>query len=194
MSVRIATFVFLFSCVGCNSPVAPPKAPVKPQQAPPAPIPFEVESVDGGFKIAFPSKPVRSASTTKNGKPSENYVLQTVANVLVIGFSYPPIPLPQELINEKVIAGGLDGAVENYVRESKGELVSKHILFRGDVQGKEFRSKIIGTQPGDRADVKGQVFWHDGRLIRMVAIGQNHWLESKEVDDFFASFSVLQPK
>jgi hypothetical protein len=194
MKRPFAAFVVVVSigpvCPGCKDAVTPPKKAPLPQPAPPAVV--DIESIDGGFKVAFPSQPVLKAEKSKTGKPIENYVLQTGANALMIGFSYPSFPLP--LVNDAMIDAGLDGAVANYVHASKGQILSKEVFVMGEVRGVKFESKIICAQPGDTADVKGRVFWVDGRLVRMLAIGQPNWLQSKEVDEFFKSFSVVQPK
>lgn len=192
---RLGSFAIIVVMAGCNPRVTPPKVPL-PQAppTPPTPTEFVVESVDGGFKVAFPAQPVRSANKGADGKPSENYVIQSPQKALVVGFSYPPIPIPSDQLTDKAISAGLHESIESYVRESKGSLVSKEAFFMGNIPGVNFESKIVGTQPGDTADVKGSVLWLEGRLIRMVAIGQPSWLRSKEVSDFFDSFSILPKK
>lgn len=184
--------------VGCGQtpPVQTPTPTNQDKKVTPSPshVGHEVISSEGGFKITFPEPPVRKADKSRDGKPTENYYYQNSEKALVIGFSYPPIPIPKEQLNELLISGGLEGAVESFVRETKGVITQKMAIRLGDFQGLEFQSKTTGATPRDSGVTKGRVYWVEGKLIRLVAIGQPAWMQTKEVDDFFQSFSLSNPK
>lgn len=181
--------------IGCSRTPEPeiPKPPVvvapKPSQVP---VGHEIVSTEGAFKIKFPLPPITKLEKNAEGKPIENYFYQTPDKALIVGFSYMRIPIPADQLNEKTIAGGLDGAAQSFVKGSKGVITKKTEIRLDGFQGLEFHSQTTGATPADSGVSKGRVYWVNGRLIRVLAIGQPTWIATKEVDDFFSSFSLLK--
>jgi hypothetical protein len=185
-AVRILVLFSAASLTGCDSkPAAIHHVPVEPKQK----QTFEISSKGGGFKIAFPGQPTKQDDSGTDDKSSESYFYKTSDFAYIVGYSYPKLPNVE--MNEKTIAGGLDGAAESFVRRSRGTFKSKKEIQLQGYHGLEFRAKLVSAT--DSGETMGRVYWVDGKLIRIVVIGPNEiWILSNEVRDFFDSFSLLK--
>src|SRR6266446_1854515 len=184
-SLFLPCLVSAVIALGCgrNPPPGPPTSPTNDtkmvQATPEQP---EVVSEAGNFKIKFPVPPLEKKNTSPEGKPIENYFYETPATALVMGFSYMPLPIAKAELNETVIAGGLQGAAEAYVRSINGKITQKKGIDLGGFQGLEFYATMIAPN-GESGDIKGRLYWVDGRLVRVLVVSPKPgWINSKEAN------------
>jgi hypothetical protein len=147
----------------------------------------EYVSEKGGFKVKAPGK---LQETPQSGweKPLTIEKLVVGEKTYAIGYvdDLAGSAEPGEKSNTRLLAaqnGALNKVKAKLIREK-----DKEIFLNNKYPGREF----IGELPEKMGRLRERIFLVDRRLFQILVIGEQTWVESKEVDRFLDSFAMLK--
>jgi hypothetical protein len=146
----------------------------------------------GGFRATLPGTPKeqKQAVDTAAGKIDINIFLHEDNDVATtVMYSDYPEAMMKLADPDKVLEGGVDGAIKN----TKGDLLSKRDISINGYPGKEFEAAMVAPN-GQKLIYRARIYLVNARLYQLIQAGPRDSLTPKQSQDFFKSFSLTNPK
>ncbi len=139
----------------------------------------------GGFKVAMPGTPQEQSQTT-NGIAMKTYMVGMTNGDYFVSYSDSRLP---PTASDKQVQHRLDLARDGQLNASGGKLLSEsNIQIDGKYPGREVNSEI----PAKKAFARWRIYFVDGKLFQVFALGRESWVKSPDVDTFFNSFALTK--
>jgi hypothetical protein len=140
----------------------------------------------GKFTVKMPAKPKDTSQEIDSavGKLKVNMYMYEEGNAGVYMVAYTDYP--EDSVTEENVKDVLAGAESGGIKGVKGKLIKSKAIKLGKYPGRE----VTYTVPAIKGTAKSRIFVAGDRLYQVVALGNEEFMGSEEIDFFFGSFKI----
>jgi hypothetical protein len=145
----------------------------------------EFSSAEGKYKVMMPGTPKETTQASPAG-PIKFHTVEEKNGAYVVNFTdiTGTASEPPEKIDQR-----LDGARQGAAGNVQGKVVKEDkITLEGKYPGRDIQIEL----PNDKGLIRVRMYFVNGRLYQVMAVGTKSWTGSGDVQKFLDSFALLQ--
>jgi hypothetical protein len=148
----------------------------------------EYVSTEGRFSVLMPGTPSKQKVSTKQGADTiEIYIVAAEAKKGEDSFGVTYADFPEPVVQKTPATVLLEGARDGMLKQQSGKLLADRAISLGEYPGREFTIK------SGEEKVFAKAILVRRRLYQVVAAVPERRADTKDVDQFLASFKLLPP-